>query len=120
MTHQRRTGGTGGPGAEIAGTSWDVEIAANTAAGTTDTILIEGMAMGSFHVPNGSSITSVTWYATRAIGTTPVAAKDEDGVAITQTVAADEVHVVPSSLAGCKIVAPVVDTAGTLYFHWER
>jgi hypothetical protein len=83
-------------------------------------MLKEGFAFGSFRVPNGSTITSVTWYAASSSTDTAVALKDQDGVAVTQTVAADEVHELSSALAGCKYVLPVVNAAGTLNFHWER
>ena len=97
---------------------WDASC--NTAATTTARMDITGLTIGSFRVPNGSSITSVTWYAAASSTDTAVALKDEDGVAVTQTVAADEAHAVPSAVAGCKYVLPVTDAAGTLHFHWER
>ena len=109
-----------GQGAPIDLGQLDVSASCNTAATTTARMDITGYAIGGVRVPNGSSITSITWYAAANTSDTAVALKDEDGVAVTQTVAADEYHALPSALAGCKLVLPVTDAAGTLQFHWER
>lgn len=117
-THTPKAGS--GPVSSIVGSYWDVSYSANTAAGTTDVIVSEGFALGSVSVPNGSSVTTLTWYAAPDLDTTPVALKDQDGVAVTQTVAADETHELPSALAGCRVIAAVTNAAGTLNFHFER
>lgn len=104
----------------IQGMDWDCAAACTNDASTTAWIDKRGFSHGSFYVPTGSSITTITWYGAHAIGATPRAAKDQDRVAITQTTAADEMCELPSALAGYPHVIPVTNASGTLYIHWER
>lgn len=104
-----------GPGA-----SADIDAVCTTDETTTAAILKAGYSHGTVRVPNGSSITSITWYAKRSSSDTAVALYDQDGVAVSQTVAADRVVELNTALAGCKYAVPKTDAAGTLYVHLER
>lgn len=109
------------PLVKIAGASRDETIACTTSVSTTARVLREGFPFGSFQVPTGSSITSVTWYGSNYASEAGGSAKDEDGVAVqVQTVSAGEIHSLPSSLCGYKYVLPVTNAAGDLYLHLER
>jgi len=109
-----------GPSVKIVGSSGDVEAACTTNSTTTARILRDGFPMGSVHVPNGSSVTTITWYGTNVASVAGVAGYDQDGVAVTQTVAADRICELPSAIACYKFVLPVTNADGTLYFHFER
>jgi hypothetical protein len=109
-----------GPSVKIVGSSGDVAASCTNDATTTARILRDGYPMGSVHVPSDSDITSITWYGTNVAGVAGVAGYDQDGVAITQTVAADRICELPTAIACFKYVLPVTDAAGSLYFHFER
>jgi len=83
-----------------------------TAAASSDEIKFGWAAFGQVYIPAGSSITSLTWYSAPTYGGTYTAAYDEDGVAVTQTVAAGKCYAVPSALAGCTGLKAVGDAAG--------
>ena len=109
-----------GPSVKIIGSSGDVAAACTTDSTTTARILRDGFPMGSVHVPTGSTITTITFYGTNVEAVAGVAGYDQDHVAITLTVAADQIVELPSSIACFKYVLPVTNAAGTLYFHLER
>ena len=109
-----------GPAVKIIGSSGDVSAACTTDATTTARILRDGFPMGSVHVPNGSPVTTITWYGTNIAALAGVAGYDQDHVAVTQTVAADQICELPTSIACFKYVLPVTDADGVLYFHFER
>ena len=100
--------------------STPVIVAANTAESTTAEIDYRGYAGGSFNVPSGSSITSVTWYAkSGCLGDVHKPAQDSAGAAVTQTVAADKGYPIPIALFGRAYIKPVVNASGTLYFDFK-
>lgn len=106
---------------KIVGMCRDETIACTTSISTTARVLREGLPLGSYQVPTGSSITSVTWYGANIIGEAGGRAKDEDSVQCpAQTVAAGETCMLPSALAGVKYILAVTDAAGSLYLHLER
>ncbi len=109
-----------GPAVKIIGSSGDVSAACTTDATTTARILRDGFPMGSVHVPNGSPVTTITWYGTNIAALAGVAGYDQDHVAVTQTVAADQICELPTSIACFKFVLPVTNADGALYFHFER
>ena len=109
-----------GPSVKIVGSSGDVSASCTNDSTTTARILRDGYPMGSVHVPSDSDITSITWYGTNVASVAGVAGYDQDGVAITQTVAADRICELPTAIACFKYVLPVTDAAGSLYFHFER
>jgi len=65
-----------------------------------DSTIIDMRSMdgGRYGVPSGSSLTSVTWHESFDGGTTFVAAYDENGSAVVQTVAAARSYPIPYSL----------------------
>lgn len=81
----------------------------NTAASTTDELRLSSYSGGFLIFDADSTITSITWYVAYKIGGTYYAAYDEDGVAITQTVAASGAYAIPSALFGAAAVKPVAD-----------
>ena len=109
-----------GPAVKIIGSNADVAVACTSDSTTTARILREGYPLASVHVPNGSSITTITWYGTNNVTLAGVAGYDQDHVAVTQTVAADQICEVPSAIGAYKYILPVTNAAGTLYFHFER
>jgi hypothetical protein len=109
-----------GPSVKIIGSSGDVSAACTADSTTTARILREGFPMGSVHVPNGSSITTITFWGTNVEAVAGVAGYDQDHVAITLTVAADQIVELPASIACFKYVLPVTNASGALYFHFER
>ena len=104
----------------IQGMDWDCAAACTTDAGTTAWIDKRGFSHGSVYVPSASGITTITFYSANTNGATPRAAYDQDGVAITLTVAADKAYELPSAVAGFPHLIPVTNDDGTIYFHFER
>lgn len=92
------------------------EISANTATTTSESFRYGTYAGGMLFIPSGSSITTITWYAAETDTGTWLAVKDEDGTAVTQTVAASEAHQLPTALYGARYLMPVVNAAGTILF----
>lgn len=88
----------------------DITAGATEAASTE--ILYGEYTSGMVHLANGNTITELTWYAAPKAGGTYEPAYDYDGVAITQTVAADQSHPIPLALIG-NIAIKAVTTAGT-------
>lgn len=90
-------------------------------ATTTAELDIRGLTHGTLENNTGSAVT-ITWYAAMTKGGTAYALKDQDGVAVTSTVAADDtIQELPSALAGVAFAVPVSDGAtDTLSFHFER
>lgn len=105
---------------KIIGSSGDVAAACTNDSTTTARILRDGFPMGSVHVPTGSSITSITFYGTNVAGVAAVPGYDQDHVAITLTVAADQIVELPSAIACFKYIVLVTNASGTLYVHLER
>lgn len=97
--------------------SSDGAIAVTNSAATTGEIPFAEAAGGVYRIPAGSSITSLTWYASEAIGGTFAAAYDEDGVAVTQTVSHTKTYAIPSALFGAASLKAVGDASGTIYVH---
>ena len=87
-----------------------------TAVATSTAIPFGDQEGGRFHVPVGSSITALTWYdsMSKEADATFLAAYDELGVAVTQTVAAGYSYEIPTSLAGSAMLKAVGDAAGTI------
>ena len=83
-------------------------VALNTAIGTTAEISYGEFDCGMVHIPNGSSITSLTWWASNALGGEYEAAlhtvnqlvTPRTYVATVQTVAANGSYPIPEELVG--------------------
>lgn len=95
----------------------DGAVALNTAIGTTEEIPFSEASGGIVRLPAGSAITTLTWWASEAIGGTFAPAYDEDGVAVVQTVAHTRACAIPSALFGAASIKAVVNAAGTVYVH---
>jgi hypothetical protein len=85
-----------------------------TSLATTPVIGYENWAGGSIVIPNGSSITTLTWYGAPTADGTFVAAQDSTGAAVTQTVAAAKAYPIPDALFGYAALKVVADAAGTV------
>lgn len=94
--------------------AFDVDV--TTAIGTTETIDYRLWKGGSFSIPSGSSLTTLTFWGGYVDddGTTFEAAKDEDNAAIVMTVAADARYPFPVALQEFPFVRVVGNAAGTL------
>ena len=100
----------------------DEPIVCTTSASTSGVCSFQGVAAASVYVPNGSSITTLTFYPTHTL--TPnsatvtrstVAMKDETNTTISLTVAANQDTEMPKALFSCANFAIVADAAGTVY-----
>ena len=107
-------------------TSHNFTVAINTAVGTTQKITYSDAAGGTIHIPNGSSITSLTWHSCPNdyddLGTYEPAMHSVDEhvtpityVATVQTVAADGAYPIPAELVGSRYLKAVGDAAGDVY-----
>lgn len=68
---------------------------------------------GMIHIPTGSSITTLTWYVADKPGGTYLAAYDEAGTQLQQTVGDGKAYAIPLGLFGCAAVKVVGDAGGT-------
>lgn len=85
-----------------------------TAVASSEEILFKEFSGGCVYVPAGSSITTLTWYTASESGGTYLPASDEDGVAVTQTVAHTNAYAIPSALFGCACLKIKGNAAGTV------
>lgn len=92
-------------------------VAMTDSAATTGVIQYSEASGGVFRIPVDSSITSLTWYATEAIGGTFAAAYDQDNVAVTQTVVHTRIYEIPAALFGAAAIKAVVNADGTVYVN---
>jgi hypothetical protein len=90
-------------------------IHADTVLADAQEIIVADRIAGMVFVPTGSTITSITWYATYTEGGTFLAAYDQDGAAVVQTVAAAKAYQLPTALAGAYSLKAVTDADGTIY-----
>lgn len=92
------------------------DLSLTTAVGTTDELDMRMAAGGTVHIPSGSSITSLTYYAAPEPGSSSVYSPlyTDSGTAVTQTVAADRVYDMPSAVAACGAVKIVANAAGAV------
>jgi len=68
---------------------------------------------GMVFIPNGSSITTLTWHTSTTLNGTYLAAHNASG-AITQTVAADRAYPIPVDLAGARFLKITGNAAGVV------
>lgn len=70
---------------------------------------------GTVFIPASSALlTTLTWYAAEQPGGTYLAAYDEFGDAIVQTVVHTRAYTIPPSLFGCRAIKAVGNVAGTV------
>ena len=81
---------------------------------TSTEIDMRRYAMGRFHVPAGSALTTITWYSSPTAGGTYLPAYDELGVSLAQTVAAGRSYTLPSEMAAGAFIKPEGNAAGTI------
>ena len=97
--------------------TWAASITASAA--TTARLNKRGLAFGSVQKTSAGAVV-ITYYAGMTETDTPLALYDEDGVAVTQTIAATSVQAVPAACAGVAFLVPVGDGTATLTYHFER
>lgn len=94
-------------------------VSLNTATSTTDAIVLSYHVSGVIYIPTGSSITSLTYYASYDGGTTYLPLQEEvgDGTtrACTRTVAAAKAYELPGAPAGATHIKITTNAAGTAY-----
>lgn len=110
--------------------TFDTAVVLTTSSTTTPTISFQKQIAGTIHIPDGSSITLLTWYSgytapatasAAEAATVFVAAYDSAATpaAVTQTVAAGRSYPIPVALAGSKYLRVTGDAAGTVYITWK-
>lgn len=87
------------------------------AVGTTPVINYRGYRKGFVYVPNGSSLTGLTWYASDSEDGDYEACHDGSS-AITSTVAADRAVPLPTTLEGAAYLKAVGNAAGNVKFSF--
>lgn len=75
---------------------------------------ISKYAWGEIYIPNGSAITTLTYYTAYPNGTY-FAAYDSAGAAVTQTVAADRSYPIPAAMFGASLIQIRANAAGTVH-----
>lgn len=95
--------------------SKDGSVAITAAVATTQEILYSEAVGGRFDVPAGSALTLLTWWHKAGEASDYEEAYDEDGVAVTQVVAADRSYPMKSALFDSYAVKAVGNAAGTIY-----
>jgi len=88
------------------------DVALTDTLSTTAEITYSDKAGGMIFIPAASPITAITWYAAVKRGATFFAAYTESGVAITQTVSAEQAVEIPKALAGAAAIKAVVNADG--------
>lgn len=92
---------------------------------TIPSVTIDTTAAACEEIPFGSyaggeiffgttGVSTLTWWVAEKMGGTYVAAYDEDGVAVTQTVSSSKAYPIPSALFGAAALKAVGDVAGTM------
>jgi hypothetical protein len=81
---------------------------------TTPQIDITNFSVGQIHIPAGSPITSLTFYAAPERDGTYLPLKTSTGAAVTQTVAQNNAYDWPAPLAGCRFIKIVADNGATI------
>lgn len=79
-----------------------------------DTIDYGDFAQGMVHIPEGSSLTKLTWYSSTKSDGTYLPADDASGTAVVQTVAASQSHPIPASLSGARFLRITGDAEGVV------
>ena len=85
--------------------------------GTTPVINYRGYRKGFVYVPNGSSLTTLTWHSSDSEDGDFEACHDGSN-AITSTVAADRAVPLPTTLEGAAYLKAVGNAAGTVKFSF--
>ena len=93
------------------------DVSLTDAIGTTPQLSFRGFRKGYVYVPNGSSLTGLTWYAS-ATDRGDFEACHDGSSAITSTVAADRAVPLPSGLEGAAYIKAVGNAAGTVKFSF--
>lgn len=85
-----------------------------TSISTTEEIPVGDFSGGTVHVPTGSSITSLTYWAATELGGTYLALYTSvpTPVAVTQTVSGAKSYDLPAACFGCVGLKIVADAAG--------
>jgi hypothetical protein len=89
-------------------------VAVDTVLADADAIDIADYEIGRYTVPDGSSITTITWYA-NCKSTADYEAAKNGGNAVTQTVAANESHEIPAGLFGARTIKGVGNADGVIH-----
>lgn len=87
--------------------------AVTSSSTTTTPIPYHGFASGEVLIPAGSTVTTLTWWASHD-GVTYYAAQDSAGSAVTQTVAASKAYPIPVALLGARFLKCVTNASDTL------
>lgn len=89
-------------------------IAVGTGVSTSDEIEYGGFTDGMVYIPNGSSLTTLTWHSSATKGGSYLAAENAASSAITQTVAQNQAHPIPTELRGARFLKITGNAAGAV------
>lgn len=88
-------------------------VAVATSVANSNAISFGDFEFGMVFVPNGSSLTTLTWHTSTDVNGTYLAAHNASG-AITQTVAADRAYPIPADLVGARFLKITGNAAGVV------
>lgn len=89
-------------------------ISCTTSAATTPRIEKRSLAGGSFRIPAGSSITTVTFYGAQNTSDDLLPMYDKSRAAIEITVGAGQIHPLPDEIYNTPYYGMVTNAAGTI------
>lgn len=91
-------------------------VTVDTAVGNSSVINYGDFEKGMVSIPTGSTITTLTWYASSSEGGTYLPAYSSAAVpaAVTQTVSAGQTYPIPSDLNGARFLKIVGNAAGVV------
>ena len=87
-------------------------IALTAVIGTTGTIPYATQSGGTIHIPNGSTITSLTFYS--QIDGADYALYDSTGTPVTLTVAGNNAYPIPAACFGCEKIKVLANASGNI------
>jgi len=92
-----------------------LSVTLDSTIGDTPEIQFAGMRVGVVIIPNGSTITTLTYHVAEKLGGTYLPLHDEGGSAITHSVAADKAYQLPPELHGATAIKIVPNNDGAVF-----
>lgn len=91
-----------------------LSVAVGTSAANSAVIDFEAFETGRVHIPTGSALTTLTWYASLTEDGAYTIVRDGSNNNVTSTVAADYNYQFPAALTGARFVKIVGNAAGVV------
>ena len=102
-----------GPIATISRANWVGAVTIDSTVADCTVVDVRNYAGGSIHIPNASSVTTITFYGLQSASGTFVACYDNTNTAVTLTVAADRVVQLPDAVFAYSFIKLAGNTDGT-------